>query len=142
MRQTRITPEFVSFVPEMLEPGVAYVSIEYATVLHLCCCGCGSQVVTPLSPARWQLTFDGKTVSLNPSIGNWSSNCQSHYWIQRNQILWDRAFTREEITMVRERDREAILQQAGAAAAMLDQPPSAQEPKGSWLDQLKRWFKL
>ena len=38
-----------------------------------CCCGCGEEVVTPFSPAQWQMSFDGEAVSLHPSIGNW--NC-------------------------------------------------------------------
>src|SRR4051812_46368408 len=85
----RIRHEFVSLAPDVLEQGVLYVSIEYATVLHLCACGCGAQVVTPLAPGRWRLTFDGKTVSLNPSIGNWSLPCRAHYWIDRNHVVWD-----------------------------------------------------
>ncbi|MDH2348718.1 DUF6527 family protein [Bradyrhizobium sp. SSUT77] len=24
--------------------------------MHLCCCGCGREVVTPLAPAQWRLT--------------------------------------------------------------------------------------
>ncbi|WP_417924835.1 DUF6527 family protein [Collimonas pratensis] len=26
----------------------------------------------------WSLTYDGKTVSLDPSIGNWSLPCRAH----------------------------------------------------------------
>lgn len=76
--------EFVKSVPKNPEKGVIYVSIDYATVIHQCCCGCGREVVTPLSPTDWQLSFDGQTVSLDPSIGNWSFPCQSHYWIRNN----------------------------------------------------------
>jgi hypothetical protein len=50
-----------------------YISIRFATVGHKCCCGCGREVITPLSPTDWSLTSDGETVSLHPSIGNWSS---------------------------------------------------------------------
>ncbi|WP_353963011.1 DUF6527 family protein [Streptomyces sp. NBC_00365] len=35
-------------------------------------CGCGRKVVTPLAPQEWKLTLDGVSVSLHPSIGNWS----------------------------------------------------------------------
>lgn len=140
MKLTRIRPEFVTLAPDVLEPGVTYISVEYATVLHLCCCGCGSQVVTPLAPARWQLTFDGRTVSLNPSIGNWSSNCQSHYWIHRNEVLWDRAFTREEIELVRERDRKAMLEHAHSGVR-LDRPAAGGDAIDSWVERVKRWFR-
>jgi hypothetical protein len=71
-----------------MEDGVIYVSVDYATAIHKCCCGCGNEVVTPLSPTDWELTFDGKTISLNPSIGNWNFRCQSHYWITKNTVEW------------------------------------------------------
>ena len=71
--------EFVEFIPDELEQGTVYVSIRFATASHLCVCGCGNKVVTPIRPTDWTLTFDGKTISLNPSIGNWSFPCQSHY---------------------------------------------------------------
>jgi hypothetical protein len=79
--------------------------MEYATVLHACCCGCGNKVVTPLAPGRWRLMYDGKTISLEPSVGNWSFPCQSHYWIERSAVIWDRRFTRAEIAAVRGSDR-------------------------------------
>ena len=82
--------EFVSYIPEALDDGVLYVSMPFATVMHRCCCGCGNEVVTPLDPTDWQMTFDGKSVSLSPSIGNWSLSCQCHYWIHRNQVRWAR----------------------------------------------------
>ena len=91
----------MEYVPESLEEGVLYVSIPFATVLHLCCCGCGNEVVTPLDPTDWQLTFDGRSVSLSPSIGNWSFDCQSHYWINRNHVRWARQLSEKEIRRVR-----------------------------------------
>ena len=63
--------EFVNYAPEALDDGVLYVSIPFTTVVHRCCCGCGNEVVTPLDPTDWEMTFDGKSVSLSPSIGNW-----------------------------------------------------------------------
>lgn len=107
-RLTQIQPEFVKFVPEVLESGVVYVSMEYATVVHACCCGCGNKVVTPLASRRWQLIFDGETISLNHSIGNWSFPCQSHYWIVRNEIIWDRPFSGAEIARVRAADNRIM----------------------------------
>ena len=84
----KLSHNFVRSVPEALEQGVLYVSIEYATAIHRCCCGCGKEVVTPLSPRDWKLTFDGETVSLHPSIGNWSFPCRSHYWIKQDRVEW------------------------------------------------------
>lgn len=82
-----IQHKFVEFIPDTLEEGVLYITTEYATALHKCACGCGQEVVTPLSPKDWKLIFDGKTVSLYPSIGNWRLPCRSHYWIENNQII-------------------------------------------------------
>lgn len=78
--------KFIEFVPEVLEEGILYISIEYCSAIHKCVCGCGNEVVTPLSPTDWKLTFDGKSVSLYPSIGNWNFDCKSHYWIRNNKI--------------------------------------------------------
>lgn len=80
--------EFITTIPEVLDPGVLYVSIPYAVVAHGCCCGCGNEVVTPLDPNDWELTFNGKSISLSPSIGNGGLFCQSHYWIRHNRVVW------------------------------------------------------
>ncbi len=71
-----------------LQPGILYISIEFASMSHLCCCGCGREVITPLSPKDWKFTYDGASVSVHPSIGNWSLPCRSHYIIQSGGIRW------------------------------------------------------
>jgi hypothetical protein len=85
--------KFVEFVPDILEDGVLYISVLHCSAIHKCVCGCGNEVVTPITPTDWQLSFNGKTVSLKPSIGNWQFECRSHYWITNNVILnasnWD-----------------------------------------------------
>ena len=88
---------FVEFIPDELDTGVLYISPTYATVVHKCCCGCGNEVVTPLTPNDWQLTFDGETITLFPSIGNWSLPCRSHYWINRNDVRWAESWSDEMI---------------------------------------------
>jgi hypothetical protein len=105
IRIDQLTPEFVEYIPEHPAPGVLYVSRRYATAMHLCCCGCRSEVVTPLNPAKWRLTEDGVTVSLHPSVGNWSLPCQSHYWITGNRVQWAAAMAPEVIAAVKARDR-------------------------------------
>lgn len=82
-----ITHEFVEFVPADLVEGVVYVSIPYSTVVHKCLCGCGMKVVTPLRPDKWTLTYNGEAISLDPSIGNWSFPCRSHYIIRKGRVL-------------------------------------------------------
>ncbi len=86
MKQTIITPQFVDLMPSQIQEGILYISEKYSTAIHQCCCGCGQKVVTPLSPAKWQLRRDGNVVTLHPSIGNWNLSCRSHYWIRRNRI--------------------------------------------------------
>ena len=102
----KITPKFVEFIPEQIEEGVLYISIEYCTAVHKCVCGCGNEVVTPLSPTDWELIFDGKTVSLSPSIGNWNFECKSHYFITRNIIRNVKRWKDWEIDEGRKEDAE------------------------------------
>lgn len=104
MRLSSIKHEFVEFVPAELAEGVLYISIPYTTAVHKCACGCGNKVVTPISPAAWHLIFDGDTVSLRPSIGNWNFGCRSHYWIKSNQIRWAAMWTDKQIAAGRMRD--------------------------------------
>lgn len=101
---TTLTHKFVTRIPETLEAGVMYVSVEFATVVHACCCGCGAEVVTPLAPHQWKLLFDGETISLKPSIGNWNFPCQSHYWITHNTVEWAAHWSDEMIAAGRARD--------------------------------------
>ena len=105
-RRLRVQHQFVEFIPQELEFGTIYVSTEYATCSHLCLCGCGTKVVTPLAPTEWRLTFDGETISLSPSIGNWSFDCQSHYWIKRSRVDWAAAWSKEKVRANRVRDQE------------------------------------
>lgn len=104
MKQSHIVPRFVDFIPTHLEDGVLYISQEYKTAIHKCCCGCGQEVVTPLSAAQWQISVTKDKVSLNPSIGNWNFECKSHYWIKQNRVFWSYAFTEREIQHVQARD--------------------------------------
>jgi hypothetical protein len=108
MKLTAVEPEFVESIPADLTEGKLYVSMLYATTVHLCACGCGNRVALPLSPAEWQLHFDGESVSLTPSIGNWEYPCRSHYWIKANKIRWAAPWTDDQIAAGRRRDAEAL----------------------------------
>lgn len=142
MRRYEIRAEFVDFVPGELEERKLYVSIEYATSVHLCACGCGNKVVTPINPAEWQLIYDGESVSLYPSIGNWQFPCRSHYWVRRNEIHWARPWSEGEIESGRERDAADLAhyyarrEERGAEA-------STSTPSGnSVVTRLKRLLRL
>jgi Family of unknown function (DUF6527) len=144
MRRTSITHEFVEYIPAELAEGVLYVSITYRTAVHRCVCGCGNKVVTPISPADWQLLYDGDTISLNPSIGNWNFPCRSHYWIRHDQIRWSGSWTDDRIAAGRARDdqdRERYF--AHRAASALEPQAAAATGVGRrisfvWLRRLVR----
>ena len=120
--------EFVEFIPDELKEHTLYISVTYCTAVHKCFCGCGREVVTPLSPTAWQLIFDGKTVSLYPSIGSWSLPCQSHYFITKNKVMWARKWTKKQIASGREQESWAKQEYyAGAQAdvAAVETPSAA-----------------
>lgn len=110
-----VTPKFVEFIPKELEEGIIYVSGEYAATAHKCACGCGVKVVLPLHPTDWWLKFDGKYITMRPSVGNWGYPCRSHYQITANRIEWAGNWTDEQIAAGRNRDAQR---------------------KTSWLDQM------
>lgn len=118
-----MVPEFVTSFPQELAPGVLYVSAPFSTAAHLCACGCKREVITPLSPAQWILTFDG-SVSIRPSIGNWTLACQSHYVIDHGAIRWARSFTRDEVRLNRESDHRTL--------------DDANRARGRWWHRLRR----
>lgn len=140
MRANRkIEREFVDFIPRAMEEDTLYIAMEFSTASHKCFCGCGSEVVTPLSPAGWQLYFDGEAVSLTPSVGSWSLPCKSHYWIRRDTVEWAGMMSREEIDRVRASDHRAIQRHYGQPSAAKEvpapTPPTQQvpaKPRGLW----------
>lgn len=147
MRRISINHEFVESIPSELQEGVLYVSVQYATAVHKCACGCGNKVVTPISPVKWQLLFDGDSVSLRPSIGNWQFPCRSHYWIKSNKIRWAGAWTPEEVAVGRQReardreqyfaDRRAITGSTGQADA---EAQTERRPRKGLLARILQWL--
>lgn len=107
MRHHTLQHRFVRNVPRELEPGVLYISVDYATSVHSCCCGCGDRVVTPFTPTDWRMTFDGESISLFPSVGNWNQKCRSHYVIQRNRVLEAGPWSDAQVEAERRRDKKA-----------------------------------
>ncbi len=87
MKTMTFNTVFTTSIPAAPEPETLYVSLKYRTAVHLCACGCGAKVVTPLGPNDWVLSFDGR-VSLSPSIGNGQQPCRSHYYIRYDHIDW------------------------------------------------------
>lgn len=142
-----LRPDFVEFIPEVLEDGKIYISQTYATAVHKCCCGCGHKVVTPLSPTGWKLTVDGEYVSLYPSIGNWSCPCQSHYWIKRNVVQWSYQMSQREIEAGRRHDAKMKERYFDTGKTPTDSDAVAgpaesedRNAKDSLWERLKRWL--
>jgi Family of unknown function (DUF6527) len=96
----------VQYIPRVLEPGILYLAEQYGAVAHLCACGCGSKVSTPLAPTEWSLKETASGPSLRPSIGNWQLPCQSHYWIRDGEIIWAGAWTPEQIAAGRKAEEQ------------------------------------
>ena len=87
----------VQFIPKVLEPGVLYAAESFGAAAHLCACGCGAKVRTPLGPVDWSLNAAPDGPTLWPSIGNWQQPCRSHYWIRNGAVLWAEAWTDDQI---------------------------------------------
>lgn len=107
LKHLTLRQRFISVIPEKLDPGVLYISMDYATAAHSCCCGCGEEVVTPFTPTDWKMEFDGESVSLHPSVGSWSLPCRSHYVVRRGKVIEAAPWSEEQIEAERSRDRAA-----------------------------------
>jgi len=153
MKIKQIRPESVEFIPAHLEEGVLYISGRYRTAVHKCCCGCGQEVVTPLSAAEWSVKSNGDRVSLWPPIGNWSYPCRSHYVIRDSRVLEAKAMTERQIQRVQANDRAdrtAQIRRTNRARekAALVAKPNAEitrthecQPSMNWLQRLIRSWK-
>lgn len=93
----KIKLQRVHFMPKELKPGVLYVSEEFGTAAHLCACGCGAKIRTPLGPTEWSLEETDSGPTLRPSVGNWQQACQSHYSIYQGEIRWAEKWSPEQI---------------------------------------------
>jgi hypothetical protein len=97
----------------------------------------------PLSPTDWKLTFDGQSISLDPSIGNWSFPCQSHYWIKEDRVRWAPRWSQQEIDAGRRHDHKAKEQYFGMGKQVSPNRPDAKLEsrlrEGLW-SKLKRWL--
>lgn len=102
----KIELQRILYMPKQLKPGVLYVSGEFGAAAHLCACGCGSKIRTPLDPTEWTLEETDNGPTLRPSIGNWQVPCQSHYWIIRGEVIWAPKWTPEEIAAGRRSEEE------------------------------------
>lgn len=144
MQFTRLEHRFCTHIPENLRPGVLYISMEFATAAHSCCCGCGEEVVTPFTPTDWRMVFDGQTISLWPSVGNWTLQCRSHYVVRNGVAIEAPPWTDEEIAAERRRDRAAkarFYESAGTAVTDDDRSGGDRnrQVKTNWWHRFRNW---
>ncbi|UTW59046.1 hypothetical protein KFE96_01695 [Kordiimonas sp. SCSIO 12603] len=143
-KSSSITHCFVENFPSKLEKNTLYISLEFASMSHLCCCGCGNEIVTPLDPNDWRLTFDGKAISVHPSIGNWSLACRSHYIIRNNQIIWAENWSDAQVKAGRQHDLKVKRQKQydNSPSLSKDSNSAAKESVNSenWLVKIKRFL--
>lgn len=142
MRHRTLEHRFVRNVPRGLDPGVLYISMDYATAVHSCCCGCGERVVTPFTPTDWTMTFDGESVTLSPSVGNWNQNCRSHYVIKRGRVIECGSWTDAQVEAERRRDKRAKQSYfSGASTPASMDSPSATPANGTERGR-ERWSRF
>lgn len=137
-RRDRLNHQYVEFIPKVLDEGVLYISKRFNTSSHLCCCGCGFKVVTPLNPAKWRLIDHGQTVSLSPSVGLGALPCRSHYWIDRGQVDWYPEMTARQTQRAQRRDEFASQIYTGERKSMPPRKPTG-EPRPAPTNLLKRF---
>ncbi|MCK1732967.1 hypothetical protein IVA79_03105 [Bradyrhizobium sp. 138] len=106
MKLSALTLQRVEYMPKQLEPGILYVSEKFGTAAHLCACGCGEKIRTPLGPTEWSVKETTGGPSVWPSIGNWQKACQSHYVIQNGKIVWHDQWSAARIAAGRQGEQE------------------------------------
>lgn len=143
LKHLHLDHQFVRYMPDVLSPGILYISMEHATASHLCICGCGEEVVTPFAPAQWKMTFDGETVSLSPSVGNWLQRCRSHYVIRDGKVIEAGPWSDEQIAAGLAHDnaaRIAMFDKIGSPWAKAAAPDLMPVGKRSIWAKLKAWI--
>jgi hypothetical protein len=121
----------VRYMPKDLRSGVLYVSDEFDIAIHLCACGCGSKVKTPLGATEWSVQEARTGPTLRPSVGNWQQACQSHYLITRGEVIWAEKWSTEAIAAGRHHQQS----RREAYYAALDRQ------RGGWLRRCWSWIK-
>lgn len=121
----------VQTMPPVLQPNILYVAEHYGAAAHLCACGCGSKIRTPLGLTEWSVQDTPSGPSLSPSVGNWQKPCKSHYFIERGQILWAAQWTEEQILTGRRQEQR----RRDVYYAELDRQ------RGGFFAKLWHWFR-
>lgn len=151
MTQVRFKQEMVDSIPEVLSAHTLYVTADQDVAAHLCACGCGREVITPLSPTDWSVSFGRGGATVLPSIGNWAFPCRSHYFIRNGTVDWELGMSDKAIEQGRRRDKarkQKYYEQQAAVPSAASAPPPKATPTpqeltaGASLGQkLRTWWK-
>jgi|JI10StandDraft_1071094.scaffolds.fasta_scaffold168470_3 hypothetical protein len=130
MKRARFKHETVSSIPEVLQGNTLYVAADGDVAGHLCACGCGREVITPLSPTDWSISFDTRGPTLSPSIGNWAFPCRSHYFIWNGAVVWARDMSQGAIDGGRRLDKERKEKYYACLHEQSAEPATTRAPEG------------
>lgn len=135
----------VESFPRPLDAGVLYVSERFSAAAHACACGCGREVITPLSPVQWQLIRSRRGASLRPSIGNWNFPCRSHYWITDGRVEWDADMSDQAVKAgrafnARLRERYFEEENKRELPTVAERPAASHQPKRGLWGRLLDWL--
>lgn len=146
-RTAKFDVQHVEMMPKELESGILYVSERFGTAAHLCACGCGTKIRTPLAPTEWRLRETPYGPTLRPSIGNWQIPCRTHYLITNGRVEWAGSMSEAEVRAGRRAEhvqRTQYLERKYAPAPKVEPQPSITEPvvrrKGFWARLLQFFF--
>lgn len=140
MRLNSLKAEFVENVPDELEEGIVYISLPFRLAMHKCCCGCGQEVTTRISPTGWEFTYDGENVSFRPSIGPTTLACKSHYVVSRGKLKWYPPMTDYEIQRVQNRDARLRAGLPDVEPDHADTEYHAAADREGWFRRFTRWL--
>lgn len=139
--QFRLTE--VECFPRPLEAGILYFSERFSGAAHACACGCGNEVITPISPVQWRITQNSRGASLRPSIGNWNFPCRSHYWIIDGAVHWSTEMSEGDIRAGRAYNaalRERYFKGKNAEGSPVAPQPAPLTDRRGLLTQLIDWL--
>lgn len=80
-------------VPEVLG-SVIYLVVRGGSprwVVMSCPCRCGARIEVNLMKSQhpyWQITEEANTITLRPSLWRSHGTCESHFFVDRNNIRW------------------------------------------------------
>ena len=84
--------ESMQNIPDRLTEHVYIVGLQKPKwVIFSCPCGCGERIEVNLMQSRhprWKMQVTKGVISLWPSLWMVDKKCGSHFWIEKNRVIW------------------------------------------------------